>query len=76
MVIVVDSTSGKLVVDFEIHARGLGIEESAFDAVRPLLEEVLARAAADGINDVHQLRQLVRRTVGKVGQRQLPAAGR
>jgi ribonuclease J len=65
VVIVVDSTSGKLVAGPEIHARGSGIDESAFDAVRPLLEEVLARAAADGINDVHQLRQLVRRTVGK-----------
>jgi ribonuclease J len=65
VVIVVDSTSGKLVAGPEIHARGSGIDESGFDAVRPLLEEVLARAAADGINEVHQLRQLVRRTVGK-----------
>jgi len=65
VVIVVDSTSGKLVAGPEMHARGSGIDESAFDAVRPLLEEVLARAAADGINDIHQLRQLVRRTVGK-----------
>jgi ribonuclease J len=65
VVIVVDSTSGKLVAGPEMHARGSGIDESAFDAVRPLLEDVLARAAADGINDVHQLRQLVRRTVGK-----------
>jgi ribonuclease J len=65
VVIVVDSTSGKLVAGPEIHARGSGIDESAFGEVQPLLEEVLARAAADGINDVHQLRQLVRRTVGK-----------
>jgi ribonuclease J len=65
VVIVIDSTSGKLVAGPEIHARGSGIDESAFDAVRPLLEEALARAAADGINDVHQLRQLVRRIVGK-----------
>jgi ribonuclease J len=65
VVIVIDSTSGKLVAGPEIHARGSGIDESAFDAVRPLLEEVLAHAAADEINDVHQLRQLVRRTVGK-----------
>jgi ribonuclease J len=65
VVIVVDSTSGKLVAGPEIHARGSGIDESAFDEVRPLLEEAMARAAADGINDVHQLRQLVRRSVGK-----------
>jgi len=64
-VVVVDSTSGKLVAGPEIHARGSGIDESAFGAVRPLLEEALARAAADGINDTHQLGQLVRRVLGK-----------
>jgi ribonuclease J len=64
-VIVVDSTSGKLVAGPEIHARGSGIDESAFDLVRPLIEEAIARAAADGINETHQLGQLVRRTVGK-----------
>jgi ribonuclease J len=64
-VIVVDSTTGKLVAGPEIHARGSGIDESAFDQVRPLIEEAIARAAADGINDTHQLGQLVRRTVGK-----------
>jgi ribonuclease J len=65
VVIVVDSTSGKLVAGPEIHARGSGIDEAAFGEVQPLLEEAMARAAADGINDVHQLRQLVRRTVGR-----------
>ncbi|MHB1876420.1 MAG: ribonuclease J [Streptosporangiaceae bacterium] len=64
-VIVVDSTSGKLVAGPEIHARGSGIDESAFEQVRPLIEEAIARAAADGINETHQLGQLVRRTVGK-----------
>jgi len=65
VVVVVDSTSGKLVAGPEIHARGSGIDEAAFSAVRPLLEEALARAAADGINDSHQLGQLVRRMLGK-----------
>jgi len=64
-VVVVDSTSGKLVAGPEIHARGSGIDEAAFSAVRPLLEEALAKAAADGINDAHQLGQLVRRMLGK-----------
>jgi ribonuclease J len=65
VVIVVDSTTGKMVAGPEIHARGSGIDDSAFDEVRPRIEEALARAAADGINEVHQLRQLVRRTVGR-----------
>jgi ribonuclease J len=65
VVVVVDSTSGKLVAGPEIHARGSGIEDSAFGEVRPKIEEALARAAADGISDAYQLQQLVRRTVGR-----------
>ncbi len=65
VVVVVDSTSGKLVAGPEIHARGSGIDEAALAEVRPLVEEALAAAARDGIDDVHQLRQLVRRTAGR-----------
>jgi ribonuclease J len=65
VVVVVDSSTGKLVAGPEIHARGSGIDEAAFSAVRPRIEEVLARAAADGISDSHQLEQLIRRTVGR-----------
>jgi ribonuclease J len=65
VVIVVDSTTGKLVAGPEIHARGSGIDDSSLSEVRPKIEEALTRAAADGINDAHQLGQLVRRTVGR-----------
>jgi ribonuclease J len=65
VVVVVDSTSGKLVAGPEIHARGSGIDESGFSEVRPLLEEALASAAADGISEAHQLGQLMRRTLGR-----------
>ena len=65
MVIVVDSTSDKLVTGPEIHARGSGIDHASFEEVRPRIEEALVRAAADGINDTHQLGQIVRRTVGR-----------
>jgi ribonuclease J len=65
VVVVVDSTNGKLVAGPEIHARGSGIDESAFGDMRPLLEDALAQAAAEGINDSHQLGQLIRRTAGK-----------
>ena len=64
-VVVVDSTSGKLVAGPELHARGSGIDEAAFEHVRPMLEETLARAAEEGINDAHQVGQLIRRTLGK-----------
>jgi ribonuclease J len=65
VVIVIDSTTGKVVAGPEIHARGSGIDESAFDEVRPRVEDALARAAADGNADTYQLSQLVRRTAGK-----------
>jgi ribonuclease J len=65
VVIVVDSTQGKLVAGPEIHARGSGIDDAAFSEVRPRIEEALAFAAEDGISDAHQLTQLVRRVVGR-----------
>ncbi len=63
IVVVVDSSSGKVLGSPEIHARGAGID--SFDPVIPRIEEALDAAAADGVNDLHQLRQLVRRTVGR-----------
>ena len=65
VVVVMDSTNGKLVAGPEIHARGSGIDDSAFDAIRPLVEEALIRAAADGVSEIHQVRQLIRRTAGR-----------
>ncbi len=65
IVVVVDSTTGKLAAGPEIHARGSGIDDAAFGAVIPRIEEALAAAATERINDAHQLSQLVRRTVGR-----------
>ncbi len=65
LVIVVDASSGKLVADPEIHARGSGIDEAAFRDVLPKIEEALTLAAAEGITDTHQISQLARRIVGK-----------
>jgi ribonuclease J len=65
VVVVVDSTNGKLVAGPEIHARGSGIDESHLGEVVPLVEEALARAAADEISEIHQLRQVIRRATGR-----------
>jgi ribonuclease J len=65
VVVVVDSTSGKLVAGPEGHARGAGIDDVGLAEVVPLVEEALAAAARDGVTEATQLRQLVRRTAGK-----------
>ena len=65
VIIVVDSSSGKVVGGPEVHARGSGIDDAAFGEVLPKIEEALARASADGISDPYQLRQLARRAIGK-----------
>ncbi|MEU4133996.1 ribonuclease J [Streptomyces wuyuanensis] len=63
--VVVDSTTGKVVGGPNIHSRGSGIEDGAFDAVIPKIEEVIQKSAADGVAEPHQLQQLIRRTIGK-----------
>jgi len=65
VIMVVDASSGKIAGGPEIHARGSGIDEGAFSDVLPKLEDALERAAADGVTDVHALRQLARRVIGK-----------
>ncbi|SDP06792.1 ribonuclease J [Actinacidiphila guanduensis] len=63
--VVVDTTTGKLVGGPNIHARGSGIEDEAFAAVLPKIEEGLSRSASDGVLETRQVQQLIRRTVGK-----------
>ncbi len=65
VVVVVDSTSGKLTGGPEIHARGSGIDVEAFDEVIPQIERALQEAAADGVADTQQIRRVIRRTVGR-----------
>jgi ribonuclease J len=63
--VVVDATTGKIIGGPQIHARGAGIDDAAFDDVIPRIEDALAAAAADGVGELHQIQQLVRRTVGR-----------
>ncbi|WP_067971829.1 ribonuclease J [Nocardiopsis trehalosi] len=65
VVVAVDSTSGKIVGEPEIHTRGAGIDVDAYDEVIPKIQDSLERAARDGITDPAQLRQLVRRGIGR-----------
>ncbi len=61
----VDLIDSKVVVGPEIHARGLGLDD---EAMAPLLEQVrdaLEEALRHGTTDPHELKQLVRRRVGK-----------
>jgi ribonuclease J len=63
--VVVDSVTGKVVAGPTVSAKGFSEDPAAFDEVVPLVTEALNKAAADGITDPHQLRQLVRRTIGR-----------
>jgi ribonuclease J len=65
VVVVVDSVTGKVSGGPEVHARGFTEDDSAFEGVIARIEEALDRAASEGIGDVRQLEQLVRRIVGK-----------
>jgi len=63
--VVFDSASGKVVAGPEIHARGFAEDEAVFDEVRVMIEEALTAAGSEGVSDMHQLRQVVRRTIGR-----------
>ncbi|GAA3041686.1 ribonuclease J [Kitasatospora albolonga] len=63
--VVVDSNSGKMVSGPTIQARGSGIDDGAFAPVVARLQEALEKSAGDGVLEVRQVQQLVRRTIGK-----------
>ncbi len=65
IVVVVDAATGKITGGPEITARGFADEQALFDGVRPLIEEAVEKAAADGVVDAHQLQQVIRRVVGR-----------
>ncbi len=66
VIMVVDSSTGKIVGGPEIHTRGSGIDNAAFSLdVLPKLVDALERSANEGVTDTHALRQLSRRVIGK-----------
>ncbi len=71
VVVVIDSTTGKIVSGPEIHARGLAEEDSVFDEVRPRLVTAIEEALGEGAHDTRQLEQVMRRTLGSFVGRSL-----
>ncbi len=65
VVVVVDLASSKVVSGPEILARGFSEDASVFKPAIPRVAEALELALAQGTTDVHQLQQVVRRTMGK-----------
>lgn len=64
VIVVMDSTTGKVAGGPEIHARGLAEDDSVFDEIRPKIVAALESASSDGVDDVYQLQQVIRRTIG------------
>ncbi len=70
IVVVIDSTNGKILSGPEIHARGIAEEESAFDEIYPKIVSAIEQAVSEGTRDTGQLEQVMRRVLGSyVGRR-------
>jgi ribonuclease J len=63
--VALDSVTGKIAGGPQIAARGFTDDPAAFDAALELIEAELDRLASEGVGDVHQLAQSVRRVLGK-----------
>ncbi len=61
----VDLIESKVVAGPELHARGLGLDDRAFEPVLDLVRRSLEEALLAGVVDVHDLQQRIRRVVGK-----------
>ncbi len=65
VIVVVDTVSGKVATDPEIHARGFAEDGSTFAEIKQPIVDALQAAIADGVDDTYQLQQTIRRTVGR-----------
>ena len=65
IVALVDADTGLLTEPPDFLARGFVHDQATFDAAVPLIEKALAKAAAEGIGEPHQLEQLIHRTVSR-----------
>jgi ribonuclease J len=69
VVAIVDADTGQLAETPDFLARGFVHDESTFDAVIPLIEKALARAAEEGVGGAIQLEQLISRAVSNWAHR-------
>ncbi len=65
VVVVVDLTAGKVLAGPDVHARGFLEDTEIFDEVLPKVSTAIEDALRDGVADVYDLQQVVRRTVGR-----------
>lgn len=71
VIVVVDASTGRIIVGPEIHARGFAEDDAVFEEVKPKISAALLEAAQNGVRDQHSLQQAVRRTVGTWVNRRL-----
>jgi ribonuclease J len=69
VVVIVDADTGTLAEPPDFLARGFAHEATTFDAVVPVIEKALARAAEEGVGGAVQLEQLIARAVSNWAQR-------
>ena len=65
VVALVDADTGQLTEPPDFLTRGFVHDPRTFDAVVPLIEKVLAKAAEEGIGEARQLEQLIHRAVSR-----------
>jgi ribonuclease J len=65
IVAIVDADTGRLAEPPDFLTRGLVNSDTMFAEVVPHIDRALAKAAADGIGDQHQLEQIIHRTVSR-----------
>ena len=69
VVAIVDMATGLLAEAPDFLARGFVHDEATFEAVVPLIEKALAKAAEEGVGGALQLEQLISRAVGSWAHR-------
>ena len=61
----VDLVRAEVVVGPEIHARGLGLDDAAYEPVVAAVHRAVQEALQDGASDTYALQQVIRRQVGR-----------